>query len=241
MILTLAICAAALFAAVVLLPLLVRAVQRSRLRRLCRGRLVLSYDDGPGLSATPKLLDLLDRHGVKASFYVTGFRAEAAHRVCDRLVASGHELGTHTHGHVSAWKVSPWRAVRELDDGYDRLTRWIEPDAPFRPPFGRLTTWTWLAARRRGARVSWWTVDSGDSFPAPPDPESVTRRVVDEGGAVVLMHCHDRADVHNEYMLDLTARLIEAARRNGLEICTHAQLFDDREQALRGGNGGGRG
>jgi peptidoglycan/xylan/chitin deacetylase (PgdA/CDA1 family) len=221
-------------ALVVLPPLFVRAGQTLRLRQRCRGRLVLSYDDGPAPSATGKLLDLLDRYGVKASFYLVGFRAESAPELCDRLVASGHDLGTHTYGHVNVWKCSPWRAVKELHAGCDRLARWVKPDGYFRPPFGKLTTWTWLAARRRGVPLSWWTIDSGDSRLQPPDPQLTAQRVVEARGGVVLMHCHDRGRAYEDHMLDLTERLLDAARRHHLDVCTYAELFSSGEERQGG-------
>jgi peptidoglycan/xylan/chitin deacetylase (PgdA/CDA1 family) len=205
--------------------LLVRARERRDLHRRCLGRLVLTYDDGPGPALTGPLLDLLARFDARATFFLLGFRAADAPDVCDRLVETGHELGTHTDMHTHAWKVAPWTAVRDLHAGYERLHRWVRPDALFRPPFGKLTTWTLLAARRRRAPLSWWTVDAGDTWPDRPDHQLIVRRVLENGGAVVLMHSHHRGEPRQGYVLDLTERLLNAAREHQLEICTYSQLL----------------
>src|SRR6185503_13565576 len=64
------------------------------------GEVVLTFDDGPQPVATKKLLDALDRHGYKATFFVVGLwvRPDTYHLI-QRMVASGHEIGTHTYTH----------------------------------------------------------------------------------------------------------------------------------------------
>jgi peptidoglycan/xylan/chitin deacetylase (PgdA/CDA1 family) len=65
-----------------------------------RGEVVLTFDDGPQPVPTKKLLDLLDQHGYQASFFVVGrwLRADT-YQLIQRMVASGHEIGTHTYSH----------------------------------------------------------------------------------------------------------------------------------------------
>lgn len=64
------------------------------------GEVVLTFDDGPQPWATGKLLDALDKHGHKAAFFVVGLwvRPDTYHLI-QRMVASGHEIGTHTYTH----------------------------------------------------------------------------------------------------------------------------------------------
>ena len=64
------------------------------------GQLVLTFDDGPQPGPTKKLLDLLDKHQLKATFFVVGVwvRADTYHLI-QRMVKSGHEIGNHTYGH----------------------------------------------------------------------------------------------------------------------------------------------
>lgn len=65
-----------------------------------RGRVVLTFDDGPQPQPTKKLLDLLDAHGYQASFFVVGLWIRAdTYQLIQRMVASGHDVGTHTYSH----------------------------------------------------------------------------------------------------------------------------------------------
>ena len=64
------------------------------------GEVVLTFDDGPQPAPTKKLLDLLDEHGFKATFFVVGLWVRAdTYQLIQRMVQSGHEIGTHTYSH----------------------------------------------------------------------------------------------------------------------------------------------
>jgi peptidoglycan/xylan/chitin deacetylase (PgdA/CDA1 family) len=184
---------------------------------------VLTYDDGPGPVLTPQLLDLLAAHDARATFFPLGRRAEAAPEVLDRVQRTGHEIGCHGYAHRNAWKSSPRAAVEDVEAGYAALAPWVVADGVFRPPYGKLVGPTWLALRRRGAPLGWWTVDSGDTTHADlPDPDAVARSVAEAGGGVVLLHDHDREPEwagREAYVLEVTRALLRAAAQNGLRTC----------------------
>ena len=211
--------------AVTYLPaIMIKHFQRQALRRASRGKLALTYDDGPDPLLTPRLLDLLRKYDAKASFFLLGFRAMRSPEICDLLARSGHELGCHAQWHLNCWMTTPWRAARNIEDGYPRMEQWMPDNAPFRPPYGKLTTWTWWALRRRGRALRWWTCDGCDTHPVLPDPSAVADRIIASGGGVVLMHGHDRGPERHQYVLQLTELLLIAARRQGIEICSMNEL-----------------
>lgn len=204
----------------------VKSSQLRRLRSRSRGRLALTYDDGPGPLLTPPLVELLDRHNAKASFFLVGFRALRSPQMCDLLSSAGHHLGCHTQMHKKPWKVWPWQTASDLEQGYRSMSKWLGPGASFRPPFGKLTLWSWLAAKRRGAPLSWWTHDGGDTHSQLPDPAAVARSIISDGGGVVLLHSHDRGTDRQNYVLTITEQLLMAAKENGLAVCTMLDLVD---------------
>jgi len=205
--------------------LVVRRRQRSTLRDLCRGKLALTYDDGPGKRLTPRLLDLLKSYNAQATFFMVGFRMDDAPELVQRTLDDGHEIGSHGYWHKNAWRVNPLRAVKDVIDGLMATRQWREHGTPYRAPFGRLTTWTWLAARVNHATLCWWTCDARDQMPKLPDPETIVQQVIDRGGAVVLMHSHDSGEHRERYVLELTEQLLVAARDNGLKICTMSKVL----------------
>jgi len=203
---------------------------RFALRRLCRAEraVVLSYDDGPGRVLTPQLLDLLADRGARGTFFALGRRAAAMPELVDRIVAEGHEVGCHTYAHEHAWRVGAGAAARDVDEGYAALAPWIASDAPFRPPFGKLAPGSLRAIRARRAPVCLWTHDSGDTYPAMPEPDAVVQAVIRDGGGVVLMHDFDRdppEPFRAERILALTAALIDAAQHHGLALRTAGELL----------------
>jgi peptidoglycan-N-acetylglucosamine deacetylase len=203
-----------------------RQYRMNRVRReVLKNRiLALTYDDGPSSALTPQLLDLLERRGARATFFMLGRHAQQHPRLVDRVVKAGHDVGCHSDQHLNAWKALPWEAVADIDAGYERLSPWIQPNGMFRPPHGKMTLPTYWSIRRRGAPVWWWTIDSGDTHDVLPSISQVADRLRREGGGIVLMHDLDRTQPRNEFVLELTAALLDVAREESLKVMPLRQL-----------------
>jgi len=206
---------------------------RHRLRHDARGRLALTYDDGPGPKLAEPLLKLLHEHNAKASFFFVGFRAQRFPETADAIAAAGHEIGNHSQWHRHAWRTltTPWLAVRDLHQGRLTTSRWaaaLRTPSLYRPPFGKLTLWTFLAARGRGDRLCFWTADGADTAATLPDPDAIAQRIVASGGGVVLLHSHDRGEQRQRYVLAVTEGLLRLASERGLQVCTMSQVLDTR-------------
>jgi len=189
--------------------------------------LVLTYDDGPNPTFTPKLLDLLHSYKVKATFFVVGRNAQKYPEIIDRIVQEGHNLGCHTQKHFNAWKTSPWRAVADIDAGYRTLSPWMSPDGMFRPPHGKMTLPTYMSLRRRHAKVWWWTVDSGDTYKILPEPSTVENAVLSARGGIVLfhdLHTQERPEERDAFVIQTTAALLRLARRENLRVASLNEL-----------------
>ncbi len=163
---------------------------------LCRARttrrvVALTFDDGPHPDRTPKVLDVLALHGVKAAFFVTGDRAEAHPDLVRRIVAEGHLVGNHTYGHPGNF---PWLSKERMKDEIDRCDSAVEEitgarPTLFRPPFGVTDPALARAVRRAGHAVAGWDVRSLDTVESRSRGkvfERVRRRV--RPGSVVLLH-----------------------------------------------------
>ncbi len=212
-------------------PAVARAADIRELARRCgrRGALALTYDDGPGADLTPRVLERLGRRGARATFFALGRRAAEGAALLDRIVADGHEVACHSHDHLDAWATAPWRAVGDLDRGYAALAPWLAADAPYRPPHGRPTLPVWAAARRRGAPLAWWTLDSGDTSAVLPDPAGRVAALEQAGGGVVLLHDFDRtgpeAERRAEHVLATTELALDLAARRGWSVVSAGELL----------------
>jgi len=207
-------------------PWLWRRYRMSRIRKeVIKNRiLALTYDDGPSSGLTPQLLDLLRRRDARATFFMLGHKAQQYPHIVDRVMEEGHAVGCHSDQHLNAWKALPWQAVADINAGYERLSPWIRSNAMFRPPYGKMTLPTYWSIRRRGAPVWWWTIDSGDTQDALPSTGQVADRLRIEGGGIVLMHDLDRTQPRNEFVLELTAKLLDVAQRESLKVMPLGQL-----------------
>jgi peptidoglycan/xylan/chitin deacetylase (PgdA/CDA1 family) len=201
-------------------PWIWRRYRMNRVRReVVKNRiLALTYDDGPSSALTPPLLDLLRRNDARATFFMLGRHAQQYPQIVDRVLSEGHDIGCHSDQHLNAWKVLPSQCIADIDAGYERLSRWIQPDAMFRPPNGKMTLPTYWSIRRRKAPVWWWTIDSGDTRDVLPNLNQVAETLRKAGGGIVLMHDLDRTQQRNDFVLELTAALLDLARKESFKV-----------------------
>ncbi|MDE6272498.1 MAG: polysaccharide deacetylase family protein [Muribaculaceae bacterium] len=108
------------------------------------GRVFLTFDDGPIPEVTPWVLDILDRYGVKATFFMVGQNAERYPELVEEIRRRGHRIGNHTLHHLQGAKVTTRRYLRDVAEA-DRL---LQTDL-FRPPHGWLRPRQARALRRK--------------------------------------------------------------------------------------------
>ena len=107
-------------------------------RILHRGKRVvyLTFDDGPIPEETPWVLDLLDRYGIKATFFMVGDNVRKYPEVFEEVKRRGHSYGNHTMHHLQGLKVSATTFFRDITEA-DRLIG----STLFRPPHGIISPW----------------------------------------------------------------------------------------------------
>ena len=202
------------------LPMIVRWVGVRRLDRRCRRErvLVLTFDDGPGPRLTPRVLDLLAERSAKATFFCTGFRARRYPGLMDRVVAEGHEVGTHSSDHLHAWKVAPGWAARDQRAGARELRPWLPASGLVRPPYGKLTLDCLLDGLRRKLRFGWWTIVNGELDEPTGDPGRAAQELRERDGGVVLLHDFDSGPEREAFVLQSLTNLIDMAEAADMRI-----------------------
>ena len=209
--------------------ILVKEVNRALLKRRTRGRLVLTYDDGPGTRLENRVLDLLRQKNVRATFFLNAKRALVHQERVGRLKSAGHEVACHTLEHLDAWRTPPWWIMRDINQAYAILKDWLTESGLYRPPYGRITFSTWVRLAARRVHLAFWTWDSRDTWPQLPEPAAIVAAVRRAGGGVVLMHSFDRdsgdPEQREQYVLELTARLLELARQEQWRVCCFSELM----------------
>jgi peptidoglycan/xylan/chitin deacetylase (PgdA/CDA1 family) len=154
----------------------------------------LTYDDGPHPEHTPRLLDVLGRHDVRATFFMLEGPALRHAEIVRRVLAEGHEIAVHGRDHRSLLTMSTDEAVAAIRTARSSLERIIgQPVRLYRPPYGQHTAAQARAVAAEGLELAIWSGDARDWVDAPEDEvvEYAWRSV--HPGAVLLLH-DDRAD-----------------------------------------------
>jgi peptidoglycan/xylan/chitin deacetylase (PgdA/CDA1 family) len=202
-----------------------------------RGKLLaLTYDDGPNPRWTPELLELLARHGVKATFFVVGKYVEREPELVRRALAEGHAVGNHTYSHTSILRLSKEEIASELrrcaaavEDAGCAFTE--VPDGKLcRPPYGRKRPAALRAVRDEGYVPVLWSVTCWD-WSKRATADSIWRHALKQtrGGDVILLHDGDGDhgfDVERGGSLVATERIIERYGGEGLEFVTIPELVE---------------
>ena len=102
-----------------------------------RQGVALTFDDGPDPDSTPEILALLAKHGVKATFFVTGRRSQRYPEIVAAILSQGHTIGNHSHNHDNFVMCKSARTLRrEIADAQQIFHRLGVVPLAFRPPVG---------------------------------------------------------------------------------------------------------
>ncbi|XVV06562.1 polysaccharide deacetylase family protein [Actinosynnema sp. CA-248983] len=179
------------------------------------GRTVaLTFDDGPNPVDTPRLLRVLRKHHVKATFCLWGERVEQHPEVVREIVADGHKLCNHSWSHDDLGSATPEQIKADLERTSAAIHRAV-PGAPvkyFRAPYG-----SWGASPEVAASMGMtslgWRLAVGDWDP-PPSTDELVQRLRDgiTEGAVVLLH---DGPANRANTVDAVDRIVPELRRAG--------------------------
>src|ERR1700674_991551 len=126
-------------------------------------KLTLTFDDGPNPAITPKLLQLLDRHNARATFFLIGKFVRECPELVRETIARGHVVGNHTETHLNLFRLTPTQIRVELRLCHNAISNATgAPPKWFRPPYGFRNPWVIPAARELGYSTLMWTLLPGD-------------------------------------------------------------------------------
>jgi peptidoglycan/xylan/chitin deacetylase (PgdA/CDA1 family) len=190
--------------------------------------LALTYDDGPNDPYTWRLLELLDRHQVKATFFLIGRFVQQRPEIARAVALAGHVLGNHTWDHPNLIFVSAAQLRRQLQQTQQAIldATGVEPRL-FRPPFGGRRPVTLRTARELGLEPVMWNVSCYD-WKAKSADEIVghaARQI--RGGSVILLHDggHLRMGVDRSPTIGATEKIISRYRSEGYEFVTVPEMM----------------
>lgn len=141
------------------------------------GELALTFDDGPNPAWTPRLLDILAQHGVKATFFLVGRYVEKEPGLARAIVEAGHLIGNHSWTHPNLSLCTAHRVREELTRTREILEQITgKPVGYFRPPFGARRPYVLNIARKLGMVPVMWNAMTSDWKERSPD--RITERLM---------------------------------------------------------------
>lgn len=172
-------------------------------------KVLLTFDDGPHTN-TIKVLEVLERHDVKAVFFIIGKNIQANEAILKQIVADGHQIGNHSFSHHNWIDVWSTKKVTEDFASCQKLIEQYRPNTKlFRPPYGVTNPNIAKALKQLNLQSIGWNVRSYDT--SIKDIEKIKQRVLSQlkPGSIILLH--DRLD----FMPGLLEKLIPAIKEKG--------------------------
>ncbi len=146
-------------------------------------RVYLTFDDGPVPEVTPWVLDVLDKYGIKATFFMVGENAAKHPELLREVISRGHAIGNHTYHHLAGQSVTCRRYLRDIEEAGKILKTNL-----FRPPHGWLRPRQTRALKRKYKIVMYDLVTR--DYSKRIDAEKVIRNVkkLARDGSVIVFH-----------------------------------------------------
>ena len=184
--------------------------------------IALTFDDGPNIEFTPKVLDLLKGYNAKATFFCIGKNAEKYPDLVKRIISEGHIIGNHSYNHTNNYGFLSTQKVKEdIQQAQEVFKNSINLDLKlFRPPFGVTNPNISKALKELNLHTIGWSIRSLDTIAKNPD--KVFKKITTEfkKGDVVLLH-----DT-NELSLIVLKQLLLFLKENKVKTITLDKLFN---------------
>ena len=197
-------------------------------------KIILTFDDGPDPEFTPKILSILEKENVPATFFIVGINAESNIPILQRIYKDGYEIGNHTFTHHNVAKMSPERAELEM-----KTTRTLiecitgHSTILFRAPYNadsEPTSYEEIEPLARSKKDNYIAV--GESIdPTDWDPtmnaDSIVNRTIrfaEENNANIIL-LHDAGGKTRQPTVDALPRIIAYFKKRGCKFTTIANLM----------------
>lgn len=183
--------------------------------------IALTFDDGPNKDVTPKVLNLLKKHNINATFFCIGSRMPGNETLIQKIHQSGHIIGNHTYSHANTFDFfSTSKVKKELEETEQLMISITGKQMQlFRPPFGITNPNIAKAVSLLDYKTIGWSIRTFDTV--SDNKKRILKKVNNQlqNGSVILLH-----DV-NEYVLDILEEIILLAKSRGYGFVTIDKMF----------------
>ena len=178
----------------------------------------LTFDDGPTPEITERVLEILDKHHIKATFFCIGDNVRKHPEIVQKILSKQHSVGNHTYSHLKGWRTPTKTYINNTEACRMKLNSQftIQNSQIFRPPYGKITPWQSFKLRKLGYKIIMWDVLSKDyaaSISAEMCYENVIKNV--SSGSIIVFHDSNKA---KENVLNSLEKTIETLKSKGFKF-----------------------
>lgn len=179
----------------------------------------ISFDAAWGSDKTLKILDILDKYKVKATFFLVGFWIDAYPALVREIALRGHEIGSHSMTHPQMSKLTTEKMTYEIQESCNKITA-LTGNAVrvFRPPFGDYNNNLIEVCENLNVKAIQWDVDSLD-WKGLSASEIVARVGKAKSGSIVLFHNN------SDNIVQALPLVIFALQNKGLTLATMSEII----------------
>ncbi len=192
-------------------------------------KIALTYDDGPNDPDTPRLMEVLNKHGVKATFFLIGRFVAQRPQIVRDLVSEGHIVGNHTFTHPQLIFETSVQVRAQLSACSHAIGDAVGPHSNlFRPPYGGRRPAVLRIARELGLETVMWTA-IGYDWLERATPAHIEQNVAKslKGGGIIVLHdgSHKQLGTDRSRTVAATDRLITRYKAEGYDFVTIPELM----------------
>jgi peptidoglycan/xylan/chitin deacetylase (PgdA/CDA1 family) len=193
--------------------------------------IALTFDDGPNEPYTSELLDVLDKYGVKATFFTPGYNVELYPETARRIIAAGHVLGNHSYSHDPDHALT-MQGCYDLSRAEEKIREvtGVYPNF-YRPPHGRKSPWELQYVQEQGLIAVNWSIATPEL--AGRTPEQMAEDIIRQArpGGIILLHDgygieHGNDHADKSATVAMTPLIIEGLKAKGYVFVTIAELLN---------------
>lgn len=183
----------------------------------------LTFDDGPNGRYTKEVLDILDKEGVKATFFLIGKNVERYPEIAKEIIAHGHAIGNHSYTHPWLLPVENMKSIMSEAERAEEAIYEATGESPkiFRPPHGLRTPWMDDIIRREGYTIYTWD-DMTTDYQQGTREGKIAERILSHvhPGSIIVLHdgVNLKHETNRENMIKALPVIIKELKREGYEF-----------------------
>lgn len=189
-------------------------------------QVALTFDDVPDPRFTPKVLDVLKKEGVKATFFAVGTRSKKHPGLVARIKREGHAIGNHSYNHAQFNKLT-LNEFRDQIERTNRILKSITGQEPrlIRPPYGEINEEQLRWARKNNYKIVNWNVDSLDWKGLSKDQVKENILSATGPGAIILQHAGGGVGSELQGTIEALPEVISELRSKGYTFVTLPEML----------------